>query len=52
MVRAPIVSRRADGTVLAQVQEEIGWEEIRNTRQTTLERWFVSHAAEVTMCDD
>jgi len=39
--------------MLVQVQEEIAREEIRNARQTTLERWFVGHAVEeVTACDN
>ena len=38
--------------MLALVEDKVGWEEIRSARQTTLERWFGSHACEeVTMCD-
>ena len=39
--------------MLALVQDEVGWEDIRNVRQTTLERRFVSHTLDdVTMCDN
>jgi hypothetical protein len=39
--------------MLARVQDEVGWEEIRSARQTTLESWFVGHAPkEVTTCDN
>jgi hypothetical protein len=39
--------------MLTRVQDEIGWEEVRSVRQTTLERWFVGHAPkEVTTCDN
>ena len=38
--------------MLALVEDEVGWEEIRSARQTTLERWFGGHPCEeVTMCD-
>ena len=38
--------------ILALVQDEVGQEGIRNTRQTTPENWFVGHISEeVTMCD-
>ena len=38
--------------MLTLVQDEVGWEGIRNARQTALESWFVSHASkEVTMYD-
>jgi hypothetical protein len=32
--------------MLALVRDEVGWEDIRNARQTTLEGWVVGHASE------
>ena len=34
--------------MLALVRDEVGREGVRNTRQTTLESWFIGHISEVT----